>query len=299
LASPDNPRTARWLPALLISLALLAVAGAVLWTGWPPRRAETAAPQKPVPPAAQEPLPTPAPAPAPEPRPAEDPAPPAEAPAPPPEPKPETGLLQRFPPDKRNWLVPDQLPPGNMPMPWDRVAVKRADDALFRSGEPAIFASFVPAALVDRTHAPGELELRYAGGFAAGVTLWGQGITGVISANYLPLEDNSTNEHVDAFWIDAGVGGFERLGSGHSRIAPFARFHGGPSLMLLDYADENSRDLFAAGGYASCGVGLMDGSNSRWGVEIFGDVHGWVGADAHQIQAAYALRAGASLVIRF
>ncbi len=74
-----------------------------------------------------------------------------------------------------------------------------------------------------------------------------------------------------------------------------ARLGGGYSLGIVDYADGADFGGMGLCGTAGIGVGLTENSS----LDVFGNAHGWVGADGGSSQSAYAVSLGAALSVRF
>lgn len=194
------------------------------------------------------------------------------------------------------------LPPGGGPQVEDLPEPEVIPPAAFspyRSWEQGLIfltPGARPLAHLDRTLLPSDLELRDPGGLhvsLVAVSLF----SGEVSLNYLPLEEEGGRE-VEVIWLDAGLGGAVPLvESEEAPLVPAVRITVGPSLLYMDF-ERGGYDTGGFGLFGRVGLGLWE-REARFGLEAFGDLHGWVGGDSHQIQAAWAATLGLNLFVRF
>jgi len=165
-------------------------------------------------------------------------------------------------------------------------------------GEPlGPLAGMRPLARLERSELSTGLKSESPGGFHVGIFASEEPLLGSVSYAWLPLEERATGGDVDAHWLDAGLGVGLPLARGDPAVAPLARVAAGASVLFLDF-ERNSCDTCAAGMYARAGLGLWT-REKRFGLEVFGDLHGWIGVDGHGLQTAWAATAGFSVIVRF
>jgi hypothetical protein len=160
-----------------------------------------------------------------------------------------------------------------------------------------VVLGFRPLVHMDRTLLREDLDLQGAGGIHAGMAAGGGPLLGTMSLNYVPLEGEDSDEDVDAYWFDAGLSGAIPLTDDEPALTPALRIGIGPSLLFMDF-ERSTYDTGGIGFFLRTGLGLW-GREERFALEAIGDVHGWVGVDSHQTQAAWAGTVGVQLVVRF
>jgi hypothetical protein len=149
-----------------------------------------------------------------------------------------------------------------------------------------------PLVHVDRTHLDTDLELEGDGGLDLSFVAAHE-LAFSVSASYVPMEEEDTGRDVDCFWLDAGLG----VGGGPPvwDRGPVLYATAGPSFFVM-HGEGGAPDMIAFGGFGRAGVGYCWG---RLGLEVFGDIHGWLGGDSDDAQAAWAASLGVSASLSF
>jgi len=156
-----------------------------------------------------------------------------------------------------------------------------------------LMAGWRPLAHVDRSHLNANLELDDAGGLDVSFVAGQRPLAMSVSAAYVPMEEEHTGRDVDCLWLDAGLG----VGTGPPGAWREVVFHAtaGPSLLLMDF-ERGDDDTMGLGVFGRGGVGYCWG---RLGMEVFGDLHGWLGTDSKDSHAAWAASLGLNAFFSF
>jgi hypothetical protein len=147
---------------------------------------------------------------------------------------------------------------------------------------------------IERTDLPEDLELDGPMGYELGLFVADQA-QGRVSLTYIPLEEEDSDRDVDAYWLDWSGGQSYSLWGGP--LFGALRYEIGPSLLFMDF-ERSTYDTFGLGGLAR-GIFGVYFSKPQLGIELSGDVHGWVGADSHDPQAAWAATLGINVTVKF
>ncbi len=188
------------------------------------------------------------------------------------------------------------LPPEDLPPPKVVAPAAFSPYSFYESGQGP-FVGVLPLVHVDRSVLNGDMELDGVAGVQAGLNYGGGGLMGTMSLNWVPLEMERGGEDVDVYWFDLGLGGACPFTDADLSLTPAWRIELGPSLLFMNF-EKGSYDTGGLGLFGRFGLGLW-GRDARFGLEAVADLHGWVGADSHQVQAAWAASVGGQLVIRF
>ena len=113
--------------------------------------------------------------------------------------------------------------------------------------------------------------------------------------NHMPMDGERSGDDFDFYWLDAVASQRVRFTEADHGSPLYFRWGVGWSLLYLDAEEEH--DMGGAGLVGRLGLGSCFGSHA--GVEVFGDVHGWVGLDADDARAAWGASLGISLFIAF
>jgi hypothetical protein len=157
-------------------------------------------------------------------------------------------------------------------------------------------AGWRPLAHVNRTHLERDLELDDPGGFDASF-VFGDAVQALVlsgSAGYAPMEEEDTGRDVDCFWVDAGLGGRGGTGLPGEEWQFLWHATAGPSLLVMEF-ERGGHDTVGLGAFGRAAVGLC--WRQQVGLELFGDLHGWVGADSDDAQAAWAASLGVNVFV--
>jgi len=114
----------------------------------------------------------------------------------------------------------------------------------------------------------------------------------VVRGGYTPLELASTSEEAAAYFADLGLGGAARFGK--SRL--FARWALGLSLGALAF-DTSQPTTVGVGYWGRAGIGVHVSPSAA--IELFGDVHGWLGFDSDGFRTAGLSSAGLTIAFLF
>lgn len=155
-----------------------------------------------------------------------------------------------------------------------------------------------PLIHVERTDLDSSLDLDGPGAFEVGFVVLGGEIAQSCWLGYAPLEEKGTGRDVGCYWLDLG-GGFTSSSADlpeSDRPSLVTHWEVGPSLTFMDF-EKNTYDTVGVGGFARLTFDLR--LCHRVGAYISGDIHGWLGVDAHGAQSAWATSLGMGLVVRF
>jgi hypothetical protein len=189
-----------------------------------------------------------------------------------------------------------ELPPEDLPPPKVIAPAAFSPYSFYRDGSGP-FVGVRPLVRIDRSVLDEELELDGLCGVQVGLNGGGGALMGLMSLNWVPLEGERSGQDVHVYWFDAGLGGACPFTDADLSLMPAWRIEIGPSLLFMDF-EKGSYDTGGLGLFGRFGLGLW-GRDARFALEAVADVHGWVGGDSHQVQAAWAASVGAQLILRF
>jgi hypothetical protein len=158
-----------------------------------------------------------------------------------------------------------------------------------------VFAGVRPLAWGGRSGLDGRLELKDDLGFEVAGTIPFYASEVGVAFSRLPMTDDETGEEVDMYWLDLLASGRVRFTEQDVGSPFYARLGMGYSLMFMDM--EDGHDMVGFGGNARLGLGSCMGEHA--GVEVFGDLHGWVGRDAEEFRAAWVTGLGVVFFVAF
>jgi hypothetical protein len=182
---------------------------------------------------------------------------------------------------------------GSSALPADTLALTETASFDAPDLDRWLAAGWRPLVHLDRTDLDRDLELDDPGGFDAAIGAVFI-VAADVSASYAPMEEEDTGRDVDCFWLDAGFG----LGTAGP---PGEAFQGllhatiGPSLFVME-GEGGAPDMLGLGAFLRAGIGV---TWQQVGLEVFGDLHGWLGGDSDDFQAAWAASLGVNLLVLF
>lgn len=162
--------------------------------------------------------------------------------------------------------------------------------------QASVLASVRPLIHIERSNMGSKIEMDGDMGRELAFSRYAsEGGSGDVLAafTYLPLNTRSGDRDLRVYWLDALVS--QRLALDNGPPVYF-RYGLGWSLLFMDY-DSEERDTFGLGAVTRLGVGYQFIKNA--GVEVFGDLHGWMGYDGDQDQSAWAASVGLSVYVSF